>query len=228
MSGEAAVTDLAAKNRVTAATPGQEAAKRAVDIVLSLLLLTIVAPALLLLSCLVRLTSTGPALFRQQRLGRDRRPFTMLKLRTMQVDNDDQIHRDYVAGLLSADGTATTGGNGLFKLDGDPRVTRLGAWLRRTSLDELPQLVNVLRGEMSLVGPRPVLPWEAQLFGARYQQRFAVKPGITGLWQVSGRSRLSMPEALELDLAYVARRSFVFDVVILARTLPALFRGGAS
>lgn len=222
------VTDLAAKKAVTAATPAQETAKRTVDIVLSLALLIIVAPCLLLLGCLVRLTSPGPALFRQQRLGRDRRPFTMLKLRTMRVDNDDRIHRDYVASLLSADGKATQAGNGLFKLDGDPRVTRLGAWLRRTSVDELPQLVNVLRGEMSLVGPRPVLPWEARLFGERYQQRFAVKPGLTGLWQVSGRSRVAMPEALELDVAYVARRSFVFDVVILARTLPALFRGGAS
>ena len=152
----------------------------------------------------------------------------MLKLRTMQVDNDDRIHRDYVATLLSADGTVTVAGNGLFKLDGDPRVTRLGAWLRRTSLDELPQLFNVLRGEMSLVGPRPVLPWEAQLLGERYQARFTVKPGMTGLWQVSGRSRLAMREALELDIAYVARRSLVFDVAILARTVPALFRGGAS
>lgn len=222
------VTDLAAKKEVAVAAPGQEAAKRTADIALSLALLIIVAPCLLLLGCLVRLTSAGPALFRQQRLGRDRQPFTMLKLRTMQVDNDDRIHRDYVASLLSADGTAPVAGNRLFKLDGDPRVTRLGAWLRRTSLDELPQLVNVLRGEMSLVGPRPVLPWEAQLLGERYQQRFTVKPGITGLWQVSGRSRLAMREALELDVAYVARRSFAFDVAILARTLPALFRGGAS
>jgi len=198
------------------------------DIVLSLALIIIAAPLLLLLGFLVRSTSAGPALFRQERLGRAKRRFTMLKLRTMQIDNDDRIHRDYVASLLSADGAATAAGNGLFKLDGDPRVTRLGAWLRRTSLDELPQLVNVLRGEMSLVGPRPVLPWEAKLFGEPYQQRFAVKPGITGLWQVSGRSRLSFREALELDLEYVARRSFFFDVAILARTLPAVFRGGAS
>ncbi len=217
-----------AGNQATAATPGYEAAKRAMDIVLSLALIIVAAPCLLLLGCLVRCTSAGPALFRQQRLGRGMQPFTMLKLRTMQVDNDDRIHRDYVASLLNGDGAATTGGNGLFKLDGDPRVTRLGSWLRRTSLDELPQLVNVLRGEMSLVGPRPVLPWEAQLFSDRYQQRFAVKPGITGLWQVSGRSRLTMPEALELDIEYVARRGFFFDAAILARTLPAVFRGGAS
>lgn len=198
------------------------------DIVLSLTLIIIVAPLLLLLGILVRLTSAGPALFRQDRLGRDKQPFTMLKLRTMQIDNDDRIHREYVASLLSADGRATSAGNGLFKLDGDPRVTRLGAWLRQTSLDELPQLFNVLRGEMSLVGPRPVLPWEAKLFGEPYQQRFLVKPGITGLWQVSGRSRLSFREALELDVEYASRRSFFFDFAILARTLPAVFRGGAS
>jgi lipopolysaccharide/colanic/teichoic acid biosynthesis glycosyltransferase len=222
------VTDLAERKETTAHRPGDEAAKRMMDIVLSLVLIIIAAPLLLLLGILVRSTSAGSALFRQDRLGRDKQHFTVLKLRTMQIDNDDRIHRDYVAGLMSADGAATAAGNGLFKLDADPRVTRLGAWLRRTSLDELPQLVNVLRGEMSLVGPRPVLPWEAQLFGEQYQQRFEVKPGITGLWQVSGRSRLSVRTALELDLEYVGRRSFFFDVSILARTLPAVFRGGAS
>jgi lipopolysaccharide/colanic/teichoic acid biosynthesis glycosyltransferase len=183
--------------------------------------------AMLLLS-LVWSTSAGPALFRQERLGRDKRPFTMLKLRTMYVGKDDRIHRDYVASLLST-GTeaAVTPGRGLYKLDSDPRVTRVGAWLRRTSLDELPQLINVLHGEMSLVGPRPVLPWEAEIFGERYQRRFAVKPGLTGLWQVSGRSRLTMSKALELDVEYVARRSFTFDLMILIRTIPAMLRGGA-
>lgn len=222
------MTDLAERKATTARGLGDEAAKRTMDIVLSLALIIFAIPLLLLLGLLVRSTSAGPAFFRQGRLGRDKQPFTMLKLRTMRIDNDDRIHREYVASLLSADGAATAAGNGLFKLDGDPRVTRLGAWLRRTSLDELPQLVNVLRGEMSLVGPRPVLPWEAQLFDELYQQRFAVKPGMTGLWQVSGRSRLTMRNALELDVEYVARRNFFFDVAILARTLPAVFRGGAN
>jgi len=222
------MTDLAERKETTAHRLGDEAAKRTMDIVLSLALIIIAMPLFLLLGLLVRSTSAGPAFFRQGRLGRDKQPFTMLKLRTMRIDNDDRIHREYVASLLSADGAARAAGNGLFKLDGDPRVTRLGAWLRRTSLDELPQLVNVLRGEMSLVGPRPVLPWEAQLFDELYQQRFAVKPGMTGLWQVSGRSRLTMRNALELDVEYVARRNFFFDVAILARTLPAVFRGGAN
>lgn len=152
----------------------------------------------------------------------------MLKLRTMYVGNDDRVHRDYVTGMLVAEQAVGAGNGALFKLVDDPRVTPLGAWLRRSSLDELPQLINVLRGEMSLVGPRPVLPWEAQVFGEAYRQRFAVKPGITGLWQVSGRSRLSMRRALELDVEYALRRSLVLDLTILARTVPALFRGGAS
>jgi lipopolysaccharide/colanic/teichoic acid biosynthesis glycosyltransferase len=198
-----------------------------IDFVGSLGLIILVAPLLLLLWLLVRLTSRGPALFRQERLGRERKPFTVLKFRTMHIGNDDRIHRDYVTGLLSADAAAPAGHSGLFKLDADPRVTRVGTWLRRTSLDELPQLINVLRGEMSLVGPRPVLPWEAQLFPEAYQRRFAVKPGITGLWQVSGRSRLSMRTALELDVEYVLRRSLALDLSILLRTGPALFRGGA-
>ena len=151
----------------------------------------------------------------------------MLKLRTMYMDNDDWIHRDYVTQPALGRPGAPAGNGGLFKLDADPRITPLGTWLRRTSLDELPQLFNVLRGEMSLVGPRPVLPWEAQMFDETYQPRFAVKPGITGLWQVNGRSRLSMRKALELDVEYAIRRSFVLDLAILLRTVPALFRGGA-
>lgn len=198
-----------------------------IDLVASLGLIILVAPLLLLLWLLVRLTSRGPALFRQERLGRERKPFTVLKFRSMHIGNDDRIHRDYVTGLLCADAAAPAGDSGLFKLDADPRVTRVGVWLRRTSLDELPQLINVLRGEMSLVGPRPVLSWEAQLFPEAYQRRFAVKPGITGLWQVSGRSRLSMRTALELDVEYVLRRSLALDLSILLRTGPALFRGGA-
>jgi lipopolysaccharide/colanic/teichoic acid biosynthesis glycosyltransferase len=204
-----------------------EAAKRTLDVVLSAALLIAVAPLLLLLCLLVRSTSAGPAVFRQERLGRNKQPFTLLKLRTMYIDNDDGIHRDYVTRLLSADQAASAGNSGLFKLAADPRITPLGAWLRRTSLDELPQFFNVLQGEMSLVGPRPVLAWEAQLFGETHQQRFAVKPGITGLWQVNGRSRLPMRKALELDVEYVIRRSFTLDLAILLRTVPAVFRGGA-
>jgi lipopolysaccharide/colanic/teichoic acid biosynthesis glycosyltransferase len=206
---------------------GQEAVKRALDIVLASVLVVAVSPLLLLLWCLVRWTSAGPALFRQERVGRDMRPFTMLKLRSMYVGNDDGKHRAYVTSMLAGE-DATAANGAMFKLAGDPRITPLGAWLRRTSLDELPQLINVLRGDMSLVGPRPMLPWEAELLEEPYLPRFTVKPGITGLWQVSGRSRLSMLTALQLDVEYVRRRTVAVDVSILVRTLPALLRGGAS
>lgn len=221
------MTELAERKRAAAPRRRQEAAKRLIDLALSLMLIVMAAPLLLLLCCLVRLTSSGPAFFRQERVGRNMRSFTMLKLRTMYVGNHDEIHRNYVTQLLTGSEPPATGDNGLFKLDQDPRVTRLGAWLRRTSLDELPQLLNVLRGEMSLVGPRPVLPWEAELFEERYRRRFLVKPGISGLWQVSGRSRLTMREALELDIEYAARQSLGLDLSIILRTVPTLFGGGA-
>lgn len=221
------MTDLAERKKTAAPQRGQEAVKRLIDVSLSLVLIVMISPLLLLLWCLVRLTSSGPAFFRQERVGRNMRSFTMLKLRTMYVDNHDQIHRNYVTHLLSADEPTAAGDNGLFKLEQDPRVTRLGVWLRRTSLDELPQLLNVLRGEMSLVGPRPVLPWEAELFEERYRRRFLVKPGISGLWQVSGRSRLTMREALELDIEYADRQSLALDLSIILRTVPTVFGGGA-
>jgi lipopolysaccharide/colanic/teichoic acid biosynthesis glycosyltransferase len=221
------VTELAERKRTPAPQRRQEAVKRLVDVSLSLVLIVLISPLLLLLWFLVRLTSSGPALFRQERVGRNMRSFTMLKLRTMYVGNHDEIHRNYVTQLLTGSEPPTTGDNGLFKLDQDPRVTRLGAWLRRTSLDELPQLFNVLRGEMSLVGPRPVLPWEAELFEERYRRRFLVKPGISGLWQVSGRSRLTMREALELDIEYTQRQSLALDLSIILRTVPAIFGGGS-
>lgn len=222
------MTHLAERRESPAPGRGQEAVKRALDIMLASALMVIAAPLLLLLLFLVRSTSAGPALFRQERLGRDMRPFTMLKLRSMHVGNDDRMHRAYVTAMLAADGEAQARDGGLFKLTDDPRVTPLGMWLRRTSLDELPQLINVLRGDMSLVGPRPMLPWEGQLLAAPYRPRFTVKPGMTGLWQVSGRSRVSMRTALELDVEYTRRRGVFLDVAILVRTVPALLRGGTS
>lgn len=208
-----------------------EAAKRSLDVAVSLAAIAALALLLGALWLLVRLTSPGPAVFRQERLGRGRRPFTMLKLRTMDCGTSDEIHREYVASLAAGGQAAVAGPRGLLKLEEDPRVTRVGAWLRRTSLDELPQLFNVLTGKMSLVGPRPVLPWEAQMWPAAYpaySQRFEVKPGMTGLWQVSGRGRLSAGESIELDAEYVRRRGFGLDLLILVRTVPALLSGGAA
>ncbi len=209
---------------------GRETAIRALDIAVSLAAMLALAPLMAALWLLVRSTSAGPGIFRQERVGRGMRRFRVLKLRTMYARQDDQIHRDYVAGLLRRE-RAAHGARGLLKLEADPRITRIGKWLRRTSLDELPQLFNVLRGEMSLVGPRPALPWEADMWPSvypQYRRRFDVRPGMTGLWQVSGRSRLSVEEWLEFDAEYVRRRCLGLDLRILARTLPAVFRGGAS
>ena len=224
------MTALEARKGIAAFRLGPDTAKRALDLAVAAVLIAALAPVLAVLMLLVRATSAGPALFRQQRLGRDQRPFTMLKLRTMHVGRDDRIHREYVTGLLSPGGEAFAApGRGLYKLDADPRVTRVGGWLRRTSLDELPQLCNVLRGQMSLVGPRPVLPWEAELFGEAYRRRFAVKPGLTGLWQVSGRSDLAFDERIELDLEYIDNWSLARDFQLIFRTVPVvLFARGAS
>jgi lipopolysaccharide/colanic/teichoic acid biosynthesis glycosyltransferase len=219
------------RRRPLAARLGYAAAKRALDLVLSLIMIVAVAPLLAVLWLLVRRSSPGPGLFRQERLGRGMRRFPMLKLRTMHIHTSDQVHREFVASLAINGQASVTGPRGLYKLESDPRVTPLGVWLRRTSLDELPQLFNVLRGEMSLVGPRPVLPWEAELWPSAYPayaSRFEVKPGITGLWQVSGRGTLTAEESIRLDAEYVRRRGIILDLVILASTLPALLRGGTA
>jgi lipopolysaccharide/colanic/teichoic acid biosynthesis glycosyltransferase len=202
--------------------------KRCLDVLVAGSALVLLSPFLLALAIAIRLTSPGPAVFRQERLGQGGRVFTMLKFRTMYSDTDDAVHRAYVTRLLTDDVPVAGGASGLFKLEADPRITPIGRWLRRTSLDELPQLINIVRGEMSLVGPRPSLAWEAELYSETDRQRFEVLPGITGLWQVSGRSRLSMREALALDVEYVRRRSIWFDLLILARTIPTVLRSEAS
>jgi lipopolysaccharide/colanic/teichoic acid biosynthesis glycosyltransferase len=196
--------------------------KRSVDLMLASILLVGLAPVMLVLAVVVKITSPGPALFKQHRVGREKRSFTMLKFRTMQHECDDSIHREYVTQLLTEpepEGTAD-GDTVVYKLTDDPRITRVGRLLRRTSLDELPQLLNVVRGDMSLVGPRPVLDWEAELLGPEYEPRFAVKPGITGLWQVEGRNSLTMRQAVDLDLEYVRRRTTLLDLRILVLTVP--------
>jgi lipopolysaccharide/colanic/teichoic acid biosynthesis glycosyltransferase len=202
-------------------------ATRALDVALTVASAAVTGPALALGWLLAWSSSPGPGLFRQERIGRDGEPFTMLKLRTMRVNCDDEQHRAYVRGMLSGE-QQDSSREGMYKLTADPRITPVGAFLRKSSLDELPQLINVLRGEMSLVGPRPALPWETEMFRPADRLRFAVRPGITGLWQVSGRSRLSMRQALDLDVEFVRRYSLSQYLGILARTGPALLKGGAS
>lgn len=200
------------------------AGRRLRDLVLAATALILAAPLMVAIAALVRATSSGPILFRQTRLGHLERPFQMLKFRTMYADCDHGVHREYVTRMLTDEDPRQHGATALFKLEHDARIIPIGRFLRRTSLDELPQLFNVLRGDMALVGPRPVLPWEVELYKPHHRERFQVKPGITGLWQVRGRSRLSWSQALELDVEYVRRQSIALDLWILVMTLPAVLR----
>jgi lipopolysaccharide/colanic/teichoic acid biosynthesis glycosyltransferase len=199
-------------------------AKRAVDVVLALVFLLAALPLLAVVALLVRLDSPGPVFFRQTRCGRHRQPFTVLKFRTMADGADHAVHRDYIAALARGE----DGADGLKKLTGDSRVTRIGALLRRSSLDELPQLFNVLRGDMSIVGPRPAIDYELDHYAPGHWARFDVRPGLTGLWQVSGRSRLGFTEMLTLDAEYARRSSLLLDARILVRTPLEILRGRAS
>jgi lipopolysaccharide/colanic/teichoic acid biosynthesis glycosyltransferase len=199
--------------------------RRIMDISISLSLLLILLPLMLAIAIAIRVESPGPVLFRQQRVGRDRHVFTMLKFRTMHTGGDDRRLRELIIRELMAENTCEHGST---KLDNDTRITRVGAVLRRTSLDELPQLYNVLRGDMALVGPRPCLEWEAEMFPAVFSERYTVRPGITGLWQVSGRSTIGTLDMLQLDVAYVRRRSIWTDINILIRTPPAVLPRGGS
>lgn len=192
--------------------------KRAVDVGASACALVALSPVLVALALAVRLESPGPVLFRQERSGRDGRIFTMLKFRSMVQDAEAR------KALLSSDSFDGR----IFKQKQDPRVTRVGAVLRRHSLDELPQLVNVLRGEMSLVGPRPYLPHETATFDSQERRRLAVLPGLTGLGQVSGRADLTWAESIRLDLHYIDHWSPVVDVAICLRTVAVVARGSGA
>jgi lipopolysaccharide/colanic/teichoic acid biosynthesis glycosyltransferase len=191
---------------------------RAIDVTLAGLALIATSPLMLAASALIRLDSDGPVLFRQTRIGRNGRPFELIKLRTMASDADPAPHQDHVMALIAGGARSEPWA----PIADDPRVTRVGRWLRRTCLDELPQLVNVLRGEMSLVGPRPATPYECALWSDRDRRRLAVRPGMTGLWQVEGRGLASFDTMVDLDLAYIERRSPALDVAILLRTPLAL------
>jgi lipopolysaccharide/colanic/teichoic acid biosynthesis glycosyltransferase len=208
--------------RITPFSRSQAALKRTLDIVGASLFLLLAAPALLLVALAVKLDSGGPVLFRQERVGRDNRAFRILKFRSMTVGNDDSQHRAYVAAFIAGDAEPQ---GGVFKLVDDSRVTRVGRLIRRYSIDELPQFWNVLRGDMSLVGPRPALPREVELYDDAARQRLAVKPGITGLWQVSGRCELSFLQMIELDVAYWRDWSLRKDLSILCRTPRAAVGG---
>jgi lipopolysaccharide/colanic/teichoic acid biosynthesis glycosyltransferase len=212
-----------------------EAIVRAVDLFVAALMLIVLAPLLAALSIAIRADSSGSPIFRQRRCGRGRNEFTVFKFRTMRCDTATDPHRSYVLDVIAANGNGNeASGNGasrpqrddgLQKLENDKRVTRVGAFLRRFSLDELPQLWNVVRGEMTLVGPRPPIPYEVDSYPGRWLRRLSVKPGLTGLWQVSGRNELDYAEMVELDLEYVDRRSLWLNAKILARTAWVVLSG---
>jgi lipopolysaccharide/colanic/teichoic acid biosynthesis glycosyltransferase len=199
----------------TLAYGGRRQAKRVLDLLLATLILLLVLPTFLLIGLLVFVSSPGPILFRQQRVGLNGTSFTLLKFRTMYHGASAEVHQTYYRALMQ--GTAQATGN-TFKLRNDSRITPVGRVLRRLSLDELPQLLNVLRGEMSLVGPRPPLPYEVAEYGPRELGRLSVPPGLTGLWQVSGRAILNFHQMIALDLAYVEHWSLWLDLEILLRT----------
>lgn len=199
--------------------PSALAMKRAMDVLVAGALLLLAAPVLLLVALLIQAEDRGPVLFRQERVGRFGRRFTMLKFRSMHTDAEARLAS--LAGLNEADGP-------VFKMAQDPRITRVGRWLRRSSLDELPQLVNVLRGEMSLVGPRPPLPDEVSGYEAWQRRRLSMKPGLTCIWQVSGRSRLDFETWMRLDLEYIDNWSLGLDLLLLLRTVPAVLTGDGA
>jgi lipopolysaccharide/colanic/teichoic acid biosynthesis glycosyltransferase len=202
--------------------------KRAFDVVGSSLLLLVFAPVLAVLGVLIRRTSPGPVFFKQTRLGRSATPFEFVKLRSMVLNTDVSIHSEYVLAFMRGDADAVEcadGGEAVYKRIDDPRITSVGKVIRKYSLDELPQLFNVLRGDMSLVGPRPPLPYEASAYDQWCALRLAVPSGVTGLWQVAGRSRVSFDEMILQDLMYAQNMRLLLDVKLCLGTIPAMLLG---
>jgi lipopolysaccharide/colanic/teichoic acid biosynthesis glycosyltransferase len=187
-----------------------------IDVVVAAAALIVLSPVFALIAWFIARDSEGPIFFRQTRLGMDQRAFTTLKFRTMKVGTSDAAHREYVKQTM--DCSALPNENGIFKLDRSDAVTRVGLWLRKTSLDELPQLINVLRGDMSLVGPRPCIPYETANFADYHFERFHVPAGVTGLWQVTARAHATFGEALDMDVAYARSWSLGLDLWLLFRT----------
>lgn len=204
--------------------------KRVSDIAIASLTLALLSPFWLVIALLIKFDSKGPVFYTQERVGMDGRIFLVYKFRTMRVNADSEIHREYQRKFIAGDAEANVGdGNRpTYKLQNDPRITRVGRLLRRLSLDEVPQLFNVLRGDMSVVGPRPPIPYEVEAYELRHRKRLEMKPGLTGLWQVSGRNSLPFEEMVKLDLFYIENWSLLSDVKIILRTVLVLIRGDGS
>ncbi len=204
------------------ATDSYSVVKRCFDFTVAFVLVVLSFPLLLVLAICVKLSSKGPVFFVQERVGKGGKPFKFYKFRSMAHGNDTSIHEAYMQKLIRGEVEA----NGAddkpqFKIENDPRITEFGHFIRKTSLDELPQLINVLNGTMSLVGPRPPIPYEVQAYKSWHLQRLSVKPGVTGLWQVSGRSSIAFDEMVQLDLEYIEKKNLLLDMKILLQTIPA-------
>ena len=209
----------------------QRFTKRVADILISSVAIVTLSPVWLVVMIVIKLDSHGPSLFRQERVGMDGRIFLCYKFRTMRADADDSTHREAYRHNIGGAAAANAGDDDapIFgKVRNDPRVTRAGRWLRRSSLDELPQFLNVLKGDMSIVGPRPPIPYEVKEYDIWHRKRLDMKPGVTGLWQVSGRNRLPFDEMVRIDLYYIENWSFWFDLKIILLTLPAVLRGDGA
>jgi lipopolysaccharide/colanic/teichoic acid biosynthesis glycosyltransferase len=202
--------------------------KRLLDVLISAVLIALTAPLMGIVALLIKRSGSGPILFVQERLGRDGRPFAFYKFRSMHHNSDDAIHRQFAAMFINGDedGCAdSNSGDLVFKMKQDPRVTGIGAWLRRTSLDELPQLFNIIKGEMSLVGPRPPIAYEIENYQPWHMERLKAVPGLTGLWQVSGRSQVAFDEMVRLDIRYISGWTPWRDIAILLKTIPVVLKG---
>ncbi|HET6508236.1 MAG TPA: sugar transferase [Baekduia sp.] len=222
-AGADAFVDAAPTRRTTAV------ACRALDVAVSAVLLIVLVPVFAVIAVAIRLDTPGRVVYRQKRVGRGLKPFTLNKFRSMHDGASHAKHQAYVEALIKGDQPDQGGDKPFYKLSEDERVTRVGRVLRKTSLDELPQLWNVLCGNMSLVGPRPCLHYELEAYPAHWFGRFAVKPGITGAWQVGGRSEIGLEDMIALDIEYAAQRSFWLNVKILLRTVPVVLnRRGAA
>jgi lipopolysaccharide/colanic/teichoic acid biosynthesis glycosyltransferase len=200
--------------------------KRLIDIVFTLFILIPLLIVIIVFAVLIRIDSKGPIFFRQKRVGRKGVEFYMFKLRSMYVDSDDSAHRESIRQYMNGaelNGKVDSGNQ--YKLVDDPRITRVGRFIRKTSIDELPQFINVLRGEMTLVGPRPPLPYEVEEYGPRDWIRLSGRPGLTGKWQVYGRSRVPFKNMVEMDIEYLEQQSILQDLKLVALTLPVMLQG---
>jgi len=205
-------------------------AKRILDIAFTLLILLPLFMVIGIFAVLIRIDSKGPIFFRQKRIGMNGVEFDLFKLRSMYVHSDDSAHRESIKQYMNGSAlNEEVNSDNLYKLVDDPRVTRIGRFMRKTSIDELPQFINVLRGEMTLVGPRPPLPYEVEAYDARDWVRLCGKPGLTGTWQVYGRSRVPFKKMVEMDIEYLGQQSLAQDLKLIALTLPVMLqgRGGA-